>query len=223
MRPGPIRSRHAPDRGKLPASAEFAMTEWGRADIDSVMTASSDPLIRQFTSMPDAREDLALTWITAQPQLWRDGVSVHFALRDGEGRVLGNAGFIGFEWVHRRGEVGYWVLPEFRRRGIASSALALVTQWAFDSLPLDRVDLYISPENRASTKVAERVGYECEGRLRSFRIYRGVRCDLDLYRQLRTPPPPPPPPPRVAGRRERNSCGGRRRDRRPRVGDRGRR
>jgi ribosomal-protein-alanine N-acetyltransferase len=182
----------------FPACDMFTMTSWQIGDVAAVMAASSDPAIQAFTSMPEASQESARGWITRQPGQRRDGMSVHFALRDSTGRVLGNVGLVGFEWAHRRAEVGYWVLPWFRRRGIASRALGLITRWVFDCLPVERLDLFVDLDNEASRRVAEKRGYEYEARLRSFRVYRGKRCDLDLYRHLKLITPPPPPPPEVA-------------------------
>jgi [ribosomal protein S5]-alanine N-acetyltransferase len=183
----------------FPACETFRLAPWQVNDVPAVMAASADPEIHAFTSMPDPHEDAALAWITQQPQQRRNGLSIHFALRDRQGRILGNTGFVGFEWSHRRAEVGYWVLPQFRRRGIASQALDLVTGWAFDRLPVDRIDLFIDPGNQASKLVAQQRGYAHEARLRSFRVYRGGSCDLDLYGRLR---PTPPPPPHFGARRQ---------------------
>ena len=69
-------------------------------------------------------------------------------------------------------------------------ALRLLTDWAFESLELERVELRITPENAASIKVAERAGYVREGVLRSVHFKQGVRTDLAVYSRLKRDTPP---------------------------------
>ena len=61
-------------------------------------------------------------------------------------------------------ELAYWVRPEERGRGLATLGVRLVTGWAHRT-GLARVWLEIEPGNRASSRVAERAGYQFERRL----------------------------------------------------------
>jgi RimJ/RimL family protein N-acetyltransferase len=62
--------------------------------------------------------------------------------------------------------VGYWLRAEARGRGAATVAVRLVARWAFDVLGVQRLELTTAPENVASQRVAERVGFTREGVLR---------------------------------------------------------
>jgi RimJ/RimL family protein N-acetyltransferase len=62
-------------------------------------------------------------------------------------------------------ELGYWVRPEQRGRGIASRAVRAATLWAHRSLAIARIWLEIEPGNEPSLRVARRAGYHFEQRL----------------------------------------------------------
>lgn len=62
-------------------------------------------------------------------------------------------------------ELAYWTRPEERGRGLASRAVAAVTQWAHDGLAIPRVWLEINPDNEPSLRLARRAGYRFEQRL----------------------------------------------------------
>jgi RimJ/RimL family protein N-acetyltransferase len=167
-------------RTDLPAADGLRLSLWRTGDLPAVMAAGADPEIQAFTSMPGPEEAAAADWLARQERQRRQGRALHFALRDESGQPLGNAGFVAFTWMHRRAEVGYWVLPSCRRQGVGSRGLRLVTGWAFKRLPIERIDLFVNLDNTASKRVAEAEGYEYEARLRSFRIEHGERRDLDL-------------------------------------------
>lgn len=82
------------------------------------------------------------------------------------------------------GEVGYWVGPAGRGRGVAPRAVRLLANWAFAEGGLARLELLIEPANTASLAVAERAGCEREGLLRSKAIVGGERRDMLLYSLL---------------------------------------
>lgn len=59
--------------------------------------------------------------------------------------------------------IGYWVIPEVAGRGITPMAVAMVCDYLFDSLELHRVEIDIRPENLASLRVVEKLGFRFEG------------------------------------------------------------
>jgi RimJ/RimL family protein N-acetyltransferase len=80
--------------------------------------------------------------------------------------------------VHRRGEVGFWIVPDRRRRGLASRAVALVISWLFTEGGLLRVEMTTTPDNEAVPVLARRLGFTREGVLRSRNVERGRRVDI---------------------------------------------
>lgn len=63
----------------------------------------------------------------------------------------------------RGGHIGYWVDRNFANRGYTTMAVELLTDFAFSSLSLHRLEINLRPENAASRKVAEKAGYIYEG------------------------------------------------------------
>lgn len=66
-----------------------------------------------------------------------------------------------------RGRIGYWVAAAGRSRGVCTCALRLLSRWALEELRLQRLELIADPENIASQRCAEKVGYRREGVLRA--------------------------------------------------------
>lgn len=59
--------------------------------------------------------------------------------------------------------LGYWVDSARAGRGLAPTAVALATDFCFRDLGLHRMEINIRPENRASLRVVEKLGFRDEG------------------------------------------------------------
>ena len=82
------------------------------------------------------------------------------------GCVVGGIG-MGLNSHGYRATVGYWVATSERGNGVCTRALRLLSRHALDDLEVQRVDLVTDPDNIASQRVAEKVGYRREGVLRA--------------------------------------------------------
>jgi RimJ/RimL family protein N-acetyltransferase len=77
--------------------------------------------------------------------------------------------------------VGYWVRTGATRRGIAPQAVRLVARFAFETLQLSRLEIFVRPENIPSRRVAEKVGAKFEAIARNRIVQHGRAYDAALY------------------------------------------
>lgn len=59
--------------------------------------------------------------------------------------------------------LGYWVSPEVAGRGVMPTSVALVTDYLMDKVGLHRVEINVRPENTASLRVIQKLGFRYEG------------------------------------------------------------
>lgn len=88
------------------------------------------------------------------------------------------------DWRHEKAEIGFWVAPDARGRGLASEAVRLLLRWTFDEAALHRIELKTLPENAGALALAKRLGFTREGLLRECAVERGVRVSLELWSLL---------------------------------------
>ena len=62
----------------------------------------------------------------------------------------------------RSGQVGYWIDEAFAGRGITPTALAMAVDYCFGVIGLHRLEASIRPENHASRRVVEKLGFREE-------------------------------------------------------------
>lgn len=59
--------------------------------------------------------------------------------------------------------IGYWIAPEFAGKSITTTAVALASDYLLNVAGLHRVEIDIRPENSASLRVVEKLGFRYEG------------------------------------------------------------
>jgi ribosomal-protein-alanine N-acetyltransferase len=81
-----------------------------------------------------------------------------------EGRLVGQLTLGGVTYGSlRAAHMGYWVDQAVAGRGVIPTAAALAADHAFDVLRLHRLEIAMRPENFASQRVAEKLGFRFEG------------------------------------------------------------
>jgi RimJ/RimL family protein N-acetyltransferase len=130
-----------------------------------LIAAASLSDIPDWTYIPrDMDQAAARTWIQRGFPARENGRAVRFVIQLEDHA----AGTIGAEhpFAHDHGivETFYFVLPEFRRQGLATASLRLLDGWVQDITPeLRRLQLHVIVGNPGSGRVAEQAGYKYEG------------------------------------------------------------
>lgn len=149
-------------------------------DVDRITVLCQDAEVQRWTTVPTPyrRADAEAFITRVVVPGWEAGTTLTWAVRDaGTDRLDGMIG-LAMEPASSA-EIGYWLGPEVRGRGIMSRAVALVLDHAFSAagLGLERVSWCAISGNTASRVVAERAGFTIEGLVRGYAVQRGVRQD----------------------------------------------
>jgi RimJ/RimL family protein N-acetyltransferase len=164
---------------------------WGEpGDVEAITTACNDRAIAEFLDLIPSpyTEDDAREYIAVTRQGWAEGTTTNFAITDAE--TTEAVGSLGVRWAEPdQGvvEVGYWVAPQARGRGLCTRAVRLVSRWLIADHGVERIQLRADEQNAASRKVAEKAGFTQEGILRSSRFNPRLarRVDFVMYSLLR--------------------------------------
>jgi len=129
-------------------------------DVAVHLAGEDEEQARRFGWYPArSTEETVRATIDGWQREWSGGGDIRaFALRDaGTGELAG-----GCELRRQgggRAEMSYWIFPPFRRGGYASRGVKLACEWAFIELGIERIDLFVEPDNLASRGVARRAGF----------------------------------------------------------------
>ncbi|HEV8474320.1 MAG TPA: GNAT family protein [Methylomirabilota bacterium] len=103
-----------------------------------------------------------------------------------DGAAVGGIGVErGHDVFYRSAEIGYWLGEAYWGRGIATEALRAVTEYAFESFNLCRLEAGVFEWNGASMRVLEKAGYALEGRRRRAITKDGLTVDRLVYALVR--------------------------------------
>jgi RimJ/RimL family protein N-acetyltransferase len=157
-------------------------------DAEALAEAFQDDDLVEAADLPFMRptaEDMRRAVTEFLPSVREAGAMVAFLILDeADGRLLGGAALHHVDVEEGRGEVGYWLLPGARGRGVATRSARVVAEWGF-SLGLERIEAQTSLGNAASQRVLEHAGFTREGVRRSVRRQRGGREDRVVFSLLR--------------------------------------
>jgi RimJ/RimL family protein N-acetyltransferase len=169
------------------ADDSVRLRPWSETDVDAAFRATQDSLIPRFTRVPENQtQDDVRRFVEGQERARRAGEALALAIAGPQANeLLGTISLLRFEWPERRGEVGYWLAPWARGRGVATAAVRLLSRWALIELGLARLALHADSDNGASQRVAERCGFTREGVLRSFEERKGRRYDIVVFSLVR--------------------------------------
>lgn len=142
---------------------DLVLRLWTEDDVPALVEACNDREIAHWipTIPSPYTEEHARTYLRGE--VHPDERSLAMEL---EGSVVGAIGLT-LNSEKYKASIGYWVAAPARGRGLCTRALRLVSRWALEDLGLVRLELITDPDNVASQRVAEKVGYRREGVLRA--------------------------------------------------------
>jgi RimJ/RimL family protein N-acetyltransferase len=136
-------------------------------DVDRIAAICSDTEVARWTRVPvPYTRSHAAGYVANAQEAWDARRGLVQVAVDPDDRVLAGCG-LSLDARDGAGEVGYWVAPDARRRGVATRTVRLVLGWAFGVAGLGYVSMTAATENVGSNAVAERLGFTLEGTSRS--------------------------------------------------------
>ena len=156
------------------------------ADIPQVYRELQDPVIHQFTTiLPNfSMEDAELYVTKKATQYLAEKSELAFGIVHDE--IF--SGVVSLHDIHLAdhcAEVGYWIAASMRRKGIGSTAVRLITEYAFKTLGFRRIEAKVDVTNEASNAVFLKEGFQFEAILRSAKTaLDGTQEDMNLYSSI---------------------------------------
>ncbi len=165
-------------------TSRLLLRPFEESDFEAVHRYARDPQVSRFVSWGPNSEDETRAFLARArgSNLETNGGDFELALVVRESRrVIGGCGLHARRSELREFEIGWTLNPEFWRRGFGSEAARALARFAFRDLNAHRLYALIGPENTASVRLAEKVGFRREGHQRLDRLVRGQWRDSLVF------------------------------------------
>jgi RimJ/RimL family protein N-acetyltransferase len=162
------------------------------ADFDELWEAiqESKDHLRPWLPFADQSQDDLRVWLTRAVAHSFSRETLACAILDREtGRILGNLGLMIHDWEAGHFEIGYWLRTGATGKGSMTEAVRLITDFAFDHLWANRVEIRCDARNERSAAVPRRLGFTQEAHLRLARTFvDDTLRDMLIFALIRTDP-----------------------------------
>jgi RimJ/RimL family protein N-acetyltransferase len=153
-------------------------------DVAAIAPAFLDPDVGGEAGLPPLTDAELRAFMQHElPAMRASGFLNPFLILEGSGEIAGGITLHHYDEQRSRIEVGYWLLPAGRGRGIATRAVRTLADHVHSN-GVARLEAVVRPENERSIRVLERLGFTREGTLRQLLRYRGGRADAYIYSLL---------------------------------------
>jgi [ribosomal protein S5]-alanine N-acetyltransferase len=171
------------------ASPPVVLRPYAISDLALVRQAAADPLIPSISSVPRRyTDDSGRAFIERQHarDAGGDGYSFVIAPEAAPQTGIGSIGLWLQEIESGRASIGYWLVAGARGRGLGAHALRAVVSFAFATLAIPRLHVFVEPWNVASARTAEAAGFSREATLKGWERIDGEQHDADCFAYLYT-------------------------------------
>lgn len=155
-------------------------------DASALLAFYSQPVVARFLlDEPWTQEDATAKVAERLPKVDLDGPSHALALViEANGQVIGDVTLWFTDAENRVAEIGWVLDPAYGGHGYATEAVAAVLELAFDHYNCRRIVAQMDARNKASAKLAERLGMVKEAHHRQDWFSKGEWTDTLIYAML---------------------------------------
>ncbi len=143
------------------------LTELSDAERIFELTDESRPYLRKWLPWLDmtTKVDDTRTYIESCRKSYAENKGLHTVIVYKD-EIVGVAGFNEINWSNKITYIGYWLGQQYQGNGIMTRVAKALTDYAFNNLKLNRVEIRAAVENHKSRSIPERLGFVNEGEIR---------------------------------------------------------
>jgi ribosomal-protein-serine acetyltransferase len=152
-------------------------------ELHAVVAANRKYLSQWMPWAPKQTREAALEFIRTSRRQLADNQGMQLAIVK-SGAIVGGTGYHRIDWQSRLTTIGYWIAETAQGSGTVTRAAEALTDHAFSTWGLNRVEIHAGLENRRSRAIPERLGFVREGVLRQAELVGRRYVDHVVYAML---------------------------------------
>ena len=147
------------------ATKRLRLRQFEARDVEGLHACFGDPeAMRYWNFLPCATEAESARWVGILEKNTSPYQFLAWAVADKRSdKCIGMVNYHHRQARNAKLEIGYILASAQQGRGLMTEALEALLAYCFKELAVHRVEALIHPDNVASIRLAERLGFRCEG------------------------------------------------------------
>ena len=152
-------------------------------DLNSLYETCSDPSSCKYSDWyPHIDKNDTAAFIRYLNKNYRHNKLFTFGIIENKlDRLIGTISVVNINPAYTIAEIGYTIAPDFRRQGYASESAGALIDFLVQVVGIKRVEAKTLPENEASRRLLESLGFKMEALQTNGAVIRGEIKDCCLY------------------------------------------
>ncbi|WP_113651188.1 GNAT family N-acetyltransferase [Pedobacter namyangjuensis] len=152
------------------------------SDITNIFNGLSDPDVVKYYGVSYAtlkKTEEQMLWFS---ELEKNKTGKWWAIADSSNTAFyGGIGINNLDILHRKAEIGFWLLPAYWGKAFIIEAAHQVLKYCFETLNLHRVEALVETENANSKSVLKKLGFEYEGTMKDCEVKNGKFISIAIF------------------------------------------
>ena len=167
-------------------SSRLLLRSFNNDDLNNVFRGLSDPEVIKYYGISYATLESTKEQMRFFSDLEVNDKGKWWAICSPDNKTFyGAAGLNNISQQHKKGEIGFWLLPEFWGKGIIAEAIPFICQYGYDTMGLHRIEAFVESENVNCKKAMDKLDFRHEGMMADCEIKDGAFISLEIYAQLK--------------------------------------
>ena len=167
-------------------TAKLLLRSFSNNDLENVFKGLSDPDVVRYYGISYATLESTKEQMQFFSDLESNNTGRWWAICSLDNKTFyGAAGLNNISLQHKKGELGFWLLPEFWGKGIIAEAIPVICKYGYENIGLHRIEAFVESENVNCKKAMSKLSFLHEGTMEDCEIKNDGLISLDIYAQIK--------------------------------------
>ena len=156
------------------------------SDLENVYKGLSDPEIIKYYGVNYKTLEDTKAQMQFFVDLEKEGTGIWWAVCSLDNKTFyGAGGLNSLNEVHKKAEIGFWLLTEFWGQDIMTEVMPIICNYGFDNLELHRIEGLVETDNLNCKNVMKKLDFKLEGTMKDCEVKNGKFISLEIYAKFK--------------------------------------
>lgn len=161
------------------------LRQFEESDIENVFKGLSHPDVIKYYGVSYQTLESTKEQMSFFTDLIKNGTGIWWAICSPDDKTFyGAGGLNNLIKEHKKAEVGFWLLPDFWKKGIMAEAMPLICNYGFKNLQLHRIEAFVETDNVNCKRAISKLDFQYEGTMQDCEFKEGKFISLEIYANI---------------------------------------